>query len=94
MKLHVLKIKLEYFKEVVFGAKKAEVRKNDRNFQEGDIIHFVQPDCSEYPSFENNAFVITHVLEGVPEYGLAEEYAVLSIERVSKMPKEFYYARE
>ena len=94
MKLHVLKIKLEHFKEVVFGYKKAEVRRNDRDFQKGDLIHFVQPDGTEYPSFENNAFAVTHVLTGVPEYGLADGYAVVSIERLSDMPRGFYYARE
>lgn len=38
MKVHNLKIKPQYFKDVVCGIKTFEVRKNDRNFEVGDII--------------------------------------------------------
>ena len=36
MKVHNLKIKPQYFKDVVSGIKTFEVRKNDRNFKVGD----------------------------------------------------------
>lgn len=35
---HELKIWPEFFSKVVRGTKKAEVRKNDRNFQQGDSV--------------------------------------------------------
>lgn len=38
MKTHELKIKPEYFRDVVRGIKTFEVRQNDRNFGVGDII--------------------------------------------------------
>ncbi len=38
MKVHNLKIKPQYFKDVVSGDKTFEVRKNDRDFEVGDII--------------------------------------------------------
>lgn len=38
MKTHELKIKPQYFKDVISGLKTFEVRKNDRNFEVGDII--------------------------------------------------------
>lgn len=38
MKVHNLKIKPQYFKDVISGLKTFEVRKNDRNFEVGDII--------------------------------------------------------
>ena len=89
MKLHVLKIKDEYFREVRDGFKKAELRKNDRDFQEGDFIHFVGVDGEELQGHDRdvtprryNIYRITHVLKDVPEYGLQDGYAILSIERV------------
>jgi uncharacterized protein YqfB (UPF0267 family) len=41
MKLHELKIKHEYLVEIVMGRKTFELRKNDRDYQVGDLIHFV-----------------------------------------------------
>lgn len=38
MKTHELKIKPQYFKDVISGLKTFEVRKNNRNFEVGDII--------------------------------------------------------
>ena len=38
--IHNLKIDLEYADAVYKGMKTAEIRNNDRNFQEGDIIVF------------------------------------------------------
>ena len=42
MKLHELKIKHEYLVEIVLGNKTFELRKNDRDYQVGDLIHFVE----------------------------------------------------
>ena len=42
MQLHILKIKDEYFKEILRGNKTFELRKNDRDYQVGDLIHFVE----------------------------------------------------
>ena len=36
--IHELKIKEKYFKDIVYGRKKFEVRKNDRNFKVGDLL--------------------------------------------------------
>ena len=41
MKLHELKIKHEYLLEVTMGKKTFELRKNDRDYQVGDLIHFI-----------------------------------------------------
>jgi ASC-1-like (ASCH) protein len=40
MKLHELKIKREYFNAIKSGEKTFEIRKNDRDFQVGDIVNF------------------------------------------------------
>jgi len=36
--VHVLKISPNYFKDVKSGVKSFEIRKNDRNYQVGDIL--------------------------------------------------------
>lgn len=82
MKLHVLKILPDYFHAVRVGIKKAELRFNDRDFKVNDLIHFVQADGSEFIFNTCNVYRITHVLKDVEQYGLAEGWAIVSIERL------------
>lgn len=42
MKLHELKIKHECLSDIALGKKTFELRKNDRDYQVGDLIHFVE----------------------------------------------------
>ena len=42
MKLHELKIKNEYLVDITVGLKTFELRKNDRDYQVGDLIHFIK----------------------------------------------------
>ena len=82
MKLHILKIKERYFFDVYDELKKAELRKDDRQYEIGDLIHFVDPKGREIDWYSDNLFEITHILRNVPEYGLDVNYAVLSIKKV------------
>ena len=82
MKLHVLKIKPCYFYYVSKELKKAELRQDDRQYEVGDLIHFVDTKGCEIDCFEDNLFEITHILRNVPEYGLDINYAILSIKKV------------
>ena len=82
MKLHVLKIKPCYFYYVSKGLKKAELRQDDRQYEVGDLIHFVDVKGREIDCFEDNLFEITHILRNVPEFGLDANYAILSIKKV------------
>ena len=81
MKLHILKIEVEYYIE---GDKTVELRKNDRDYEVGDVIHFVDTDGNEIYWNPNNIFQITYVLEGVPEYGLKEGYCILGIKELKE----------
>ena len=38
--VHELKIKENYYYDVKFGRKTFELRKDDRDYQEGDLLHF------------------------------------------------------
>lgn len=89
IKLHMLKIQEPFFYDVLTGAKKAELRKNDRDFHVGDMIHFTDVDGYEYADAVRNfttcsAFRITHILDAsivIPDIK-EMEYVILSIERV------------
>lgn len=92
MKIHELKIKEEYYKEVALGRKTFELRKNDRDYQVGDLIKFTKIERvatgdfvvpfrdKETPTEE--LFQITYILKDVPEYGLDKDYCILGIKRV------------
>lgn len=87
MKLHELKIKDEYFKEVLRENKTFELRKNDRDYQVGDLIHFVDIDGNNHiignPAYNKKlVFQITYILKGVPEYGLDKDYCILGIKKL------------
>lgn len=74
--VHTLKIEEQFYRRVLRGDKKAELRKNDRDFQAGDEIKFEVLN-SEY---EGDTYVITHVLKNYT--GLEKGFCILSIEAV------------
>ena len=89
MKLHTLKIKDEFYTDIIRGAKTFEVRKNDRDFQVGDLINFeVLPPNYDgkskyYIEVPTDVFIITYVLTKAdfPD-GLNDGYVVLGIRKV------------
>lgn len=87
MKLHELKIKHEYLVEVTMGRKTFELRKNDRDYQVGDLIRFIdikqdsKGGCDIYID-KDTLYKITYVLKDVPEYGLDKDYCILGIKKL------------
>jgi len=78
--VHDLKILPQYFKEVVSGEKKFEIRKNDRNFSVGDRINLREFDSGYYTG--NVCSVkVTYKFDG-GNYGIEDGYCVLSIEPI------------
>lgn len=91
MKLHELKIKHKYLVEVNYGNKTFELRKNDRDYQVGDLIHFIdiKGEDKEFNTWgveqaidEDALYKITYVLKDVPEYGLDKDYCILGIKKL------------
>ncbi len=80
MKVHNLKIKPQYFKDVVSGDKTFEVRKNDRDFEVGDVIFLGEYENGRYTGITAYA-KITYILDD-PEY-CKEGYAILGIKLYS-----------
>lgn len=89
MKLHELKIDKEYLDDIKLGLKTFELRKNDRDYQVGDLIKFIdikqrdsnKGDCDIYID-KDELYKITYVLKDVPEYGLDKDYCVLGIKKL------------
>ena len=90
MKLHELKIKHEYLVEIELGNKMFELRRNDRNYQVGDLIRFIGiidprsnyvPVINELHMNEHTFYQITYVLKDVPQYGLDKDYCILGIKK-------------
>lgn len=83
MNTHNLKIWPEYYKEVIEGRKKAEVRVNDRNFQVGDTLVLKEYNHIGDHYTGNLATVnITHILQLYNLLPLEKNIVVLSIEIV------------
>jgi len=74
-----LKIRSEFFRAIISGEKTFEARKNDRNYQKGDLIIFLEWDSSlnDYTGNSINKEV-TYVLEG-EEFGIMPGYCVFGI---------------
>lgn len=73
---HDLKIRPEYYTAITWGIKKFEIRYNDRNFKEGDILHLREWCENGYTGREVNA-VVTYVL--ADNEFVKEGYVVMSI---------------
>ncbi|WP_290567458.1 MULTISPECIES: DUF3850 domain-containing protein [unclassified Leclercia] len=79
--IHHLKIYPEHFSAVCTGIKRAELRKNDRDFKVGDTLHLMEtPKVSCNPTGEFINAVVTHIAD-VGEW--LPGYVMLSIERES-----------
>lgn len=78
-KIHELKTWPEYFEAVCSGRKSFEVRKNDRDFKEGDILLLNKWDNkkNQYEGAQRS-FKITYVLKG-GQFGIDKDFCVLGI---------------
>ena len=63
------------------GMKSFELRKNDRDFQLGDLIIFQEchPMVEQFTPIISQPFRIIYILKDVPQYGLKNGYAILGI---------------
>lgn len=81
MNVHQLKIDYAFWDDLVAERKTAELRKDDRGYQVGDIM-MIKPVVldSEYFEFEGEcqARVITHIVQG-GQYGIEAGYCMLSM---------------
>ena len=74
MTMHKLKIINHFLERLIRGVKTCEIRKNDRDYQVGDTLAFVDKRLNQDVYFE-----ITHVHSGI---GMADGYVCLSLKRM------------
>lgn len=70
----ILKILPEYFEAVVSGDKRFEIRKNDRNYQNGDILRL-----NEYQDGQYTGDVHVAEITYITDYAQQDGYVVLGI---------------
>lgn len=73
---HKLKLAKMFFEDVRLGRKSFELRKNDRDYQIGDILELREMDNGE-PTGRVIEKEITYILEGFS--GLKEDYCILAL---------------
>ena len=83
--IHQIKLVQPYVDAVYKGLKTFEVRKNDRDYQIGDIIDFIpviKTKAGEVIPIKhpitNKRYVITYILNG-GDYGIDKDYVVFAI---------------
>lgn len=79
MTTHSLKILPDFYDAVVSGAKRAEVRKNDRGFQVGDFLRLNEWDDKE-KRYTGRQFLarVTYIVPG-GQFGVEAGYVCMSI---------------
>lgn len=77
---HILKIEPEYYRAVASGQKTFELRKNDRNYQRGDVVVLKEHSNNSYTGGEINAY-ISYVFVG-GSLGLEKDYCILGIKLI------------
>lgn len=80
MKAHFLKTWPKPFEAVANGLKKFEYRRNDRDFNTGDILVLQEwdPTTSQYSGYSVRV-VVTYMIAG-SEFGIPDGYCVMSID--------------
>ena len=78
MTVHELKIKPEYYRDVVSGDKTFEIRKNDRNYQVGDLLILSEFHNDDYTGSSVRC-IVSYLIKGSEEFGLDKDWCVLGI---------------
>lgn len=88
MSTHFLKVVPEYFEALAEGKKGFEIRKDDRDYKEGDnlVLEEYDPETKEYTGRALTRRII-YVLRNAEQYGLREGFCILQIEKLHKNHK-------
>lgn len=78
----------EYYHAVRKRTKTFEIRKDDSDYEVGDILELQEWDGKEYTGHKISR-EITYILRDCPEYGLAEGFCILAIQPIGW--NETYY---
>lgn len=87
---HELKIFPLHFIDAALGAKKASVRKNDRNYKEGDIVLF-----NEYlprEGYYTGRFLLAEITNICDYEGITDGYIMFSFVLIEEPEQDLYIA--
>ena len=76
---HELKIFPKYYEDILSRNKNFELRKDDRNYQVGDLITFREWTGKKYTGAEIRNVPIVYILRNAEEYGLKKGYCILGL---------------
>ena len=92
MKIHIKKFEKQYFDDLERGLKTFEIRKDDDDYEVGDLFQFnvhwgeSKSDSKRIvePTYilTDSLYKITYILRDCPQYGLQEGYAIMSVKKV------------
>lgn len=75
---HHLKTETEYYQQVEAGVKRFELRKNDRDFQVGDILHLEETVNGVYTGRKLPPMEVKYILHG-GKFGLEDGFCILQL---------------
>lgn len=78
MKIHEIKIEQEYFEYVISGKKKFEIRKNDRNYEVGDILRLKETAKDGESSYYTGDIYLAKIIY-ITDYAQQDGYVVMGI---------------
>lgn len=81
--VHQLKILPKWFEDVAAGKKNFEIRKNDRNFEVGDILVLNEYENGTYTGRKVKRKV-NYILHGDGTLGLLKDYCILGLEGIAE----------
>ena len=84
MKQHELKILPQYFQRVWDGTKTFELRKDDRDYQRGDILVLREWDGEKYTG-SAICVKVTYILQDAEKYGLQDGYVIMGIRHIESV---------
>lgn len=88
MTTHELKCEQPWFEAVWSGHKPFEIRKNDRNYQPGDLLVlrecWIDNDGATHYTGREATRVVTYVLRDGRRFGVAEDVAVLGLNQAGQ----------
>lgn len=78
-KEHYLKTLTGYFQDVCSRKKTFDLRKNDRDFEVGDILILEEFDGNKYTGSKVRR-TVTYILDNAEKFGLMEGFVIMAIE--------------
>lgn len=85
---HKLKTWPEFFERILLGDKRAEYRKNDRDFKRGDFLELQEWNPNNLRYTKRKIVVqVTDIVSG-PHFGIPKDYCMMSFKKLKKTSQD------